>query len=305
MTYLSNGIHSRLQKAFAENHIDLDVKADHIVAKNSSDLTREKIREIILTAGFVPLISEKKIEKNFAFTIVPYRLPKLFRKANYEENLGSYLNLNEISRALTHKKFVPDKTHELKDRQFQVNTTRSYVLPPLNNAISEIISKYSKNDLPIVEIGSGTGYSFAMDISNKIIRTQPYHVECQLLSDSISDPIYQMDIEEIHRSLSGTGKKISLFVGLNVFDAISPEKRKESFMQISTLQNAGDHILILLDAMPLLDSMIPHLESLYPQHAIFPFYPPQDHEKALVVIVPLEYVGDKPSLEEIVDIFRH
>lgn len=37
MTYLSSGVQGRLQSAFIENSLSIDVKSDHIVVENSQN----------------------------------------------------------------------------------------------------------------------------------------------------------------------------------------------------------------------------------------------------------------------------
>ncbi len=192
-----------------------------------------------------------------------------------------------------------------KDKWSPVNSFRSFVSSALNKGLSEIISKHAKNDHPIVEIGSGIGYVLSESLSPKTIRTQPSHAECQLLSKSISEPIYKTDIEGIYNCLLESGKKIPLFFAVDVFDTLSPSLRKGSFLQISQLQNTDDRILIMLDTNPCLDVTIEHLGSLYPEHAIFPYYPlTNDPAKFSVIIVPIEYVQHKPSQSELLEMIN-
>ncbi|MBX9743881.1 MAG: hypothetical protein K2X08_01575, partial [Chlamydiales bacterium] len=88
-------------------------------------------------------------------------------------------------------------------------------------------------------------------MSSKTIRIQPDVADCQSLRESISDPIYQLDIEGLYNHLAESKKKIPLFFALNVFDAMSSTKRKISFAQLSQLQNSGDRILITHVTQPL------------------------------------------------------
>ncbi len=78
MNYLASGIQQRLQQAFIYTDISLNVKSDHIVLENSQNQNEEKIRQIVESAGFCPLISKNKINNNFALTIVPYKIPEFF-----------------------------------------------------------------------------------------------------------------------------------------------------------------------------------------------------------------------------------
>lgn len=71
MTYLSGGIQGRLQQAFSKNNMTLNVSSDCIIAEGSNACSKEKIQGIIESAGFCPLMSESKIDRNFVFTVVP------------------------------------------------------------------------------------------------------------------------------------------------------------------------------------------------------------------------------------------
>lgn len=321
MTYLSSGAQGRLQQAFIENSLSIDVKSDHIVVENSENQAEEKVSKIVESAGFYPLISKNKIDNNFVLTIVPYKIPDFFaekqaskipsdieapltlKKAERETN---YLKSHEISELLECASFVGEKEFILpKDRWSQVNNFRSFVTSALSKGISEIILKNINSENPILEIGSGIGYSLSENLRSKTIRTQPSVSECHLLSKSISDPIYQLDIEGIYKCLLPSEKKIPLFFALDVFDTMPPIARKESFFQLSQIQNSGDRILIMLDTNPCFDVTLEQLESLYPEHAIFPYYPlTNDPAKFSVIIVPIEYVQHKPSQSELLEIIN-
>lgn len=306
MTYLSHGIQERLQHAFAENNLTLNIRSSYIIAENSKTLTKEKIQKIIRGSGFRPIIPEKKIDGNFVFTITPYKLSDFFRKntstiipglqsnigkslldlKTIEKNRNFYFKKEELLKLLEQQTFI-STDEEVEDRWYRSNNFRSLVSTALSNGIGEVISKHIKHEHPIVEIGSGIGYVLSKSLSTKIIRTQPNQAECQLLSKSISEQIYKMDIEGIYNCLFESGKKIPLFFAVNVFDTLSPSLRKASFLQISQLQNTNDHIFIILDNNPCLEATITHLESLYPEHSILPYYPlTNEPTKFSVIIIP-------------------
>lgn len=316
MTYLTDRAQSRFQQAFFENNMTLNIRPDCIVAENSHAYTKEKIQEIIDSVGFCPLISENKIDGNFAFTVVPYKIPDFFKQSTpvdhselassivkssldfkaVEKEKGLYFTKDELLKLLERQKFIRTDEFKPEDDWWAINGYRSSVSTPLNKGLSEVISKHVKDGHPIIEFGSGIGYTLSDSLSSKTIRTQPRQAECQSLSKSISEPIYQTDIEGIYKCLLESGKKIPLFFALNVFDTLSSSLRKTSFSQISQLQNSGDRILIMLDANPYLDAIIGHLESLYPKHVIFPFFPlTKDPCKFSVIIVPIEYAQHKPT----------
>ncbi len=62
----------------------------------------------------------------------------------------------------------------------------------------------------------------------------------------------------------------------------------------------------MLDTNPCLNVTIERLESLYPDHALFPYYPfTNDPAKFSLIIVPLKYVQHKLSHNEIVELVYH
>jgi hypothetical protein len=323
MSYFSINLLGKLQQAFAKNNMVISVKSDHIVVENSLASSKEKIQKIVESAGFYPIISQQEIDRNFTFTLSPYKIPDFFKQKDHQnsekiesnhqnlpihlktsdKNKDLYFKEDEIIELLKPQTFVPDKEEKEKDKWWQVNSFRSYVTPALSQSLYEIISKCAKTDYPIIEIGSGIGYSLE-GLSN-IIRTQPSKNECKLLSESISTAVYHLDIEGINKSLSACGKKVPLFFALDVLDTLSPEKRKASFLQLSELQNTGDQILVMLDTNPCLDVTIEHLESLHPDHVVFPYYPlSRDPVKFSVIIVPKKYINSKPTQSQLLEIIN-
>ena len=106
MAYLSNGIYTRLQEAFVENNLKL--QSNYVIVENSQNQTEEKIRGLITSIGFYPLLSSNKINGNFVFTIFPYKIPSFFQVKSNSCNpfsdfkgIGAhdsvYFNLNEIA----------------------------------------------------------------------------------------------------------------------------------------------------------------------------------------------------------------
>lgn len=321
--YLSNEIEVSFRQAFNTNDLLINCQADHVIIENSQAHTEEKIREIIESVGFCPLISPSKINGNFAFTIVPYKIPDCFYKAQdfqfacdnfptsrdlkiIETNKTDYFSLNEISRLLEKVKFINEKKINFpKDKWSQVNDFRSFVLPALNRGLSEIVARSIRNECPIVEIGSGIGYSLSQSLSSKIVRIQPSIEECQLLRETIPDPIYQIDIDGLYNSLAKIKKKISLFFALNVFDTMSPAARRTSFLQLSQLQNIGDRILVMLDTNPYLTNIVKDLENLHPNHVLLPYFPLKNNcAKLSVLIVPLDKAPFGASADELFEMIN-
>jgi hypothetical protein len=315
MTYLTNGIQTRLQQAFIENNLSL--QSDYVIIENSQNQTEEKIRRLITSVSFCPLISSNKINGNFAFTIVPYKIPDFFLAKEkpcdkfsdlkcVEKQDSTYFNLNEIAHLLEQKVFIDQDQGLPKDIMHEVNNFRSCVLPALNKGLSALISQYARDEYPIVEIGSNIGYTFPEDLSSRIIRIQPDKAACQLLRQSISDPIYQTDIEGLCDTLKGK-KKIPLFFALHMFDNMSSQRRKISFSQLSQLQNAGDYILILLDNNPSLYETVQLLKDLYPGHTVLPYFPltnDYDYTKLSVIIVPFESFPFAPSVDALAEMIN-
>lgn len=171
--------------------------------------------------------------------------------------------------------------------------------------MSEIVARGVKNGHPIVEIGSGIGYSLTEGVASEVIRIQPSTVDCRLFRKSSSSPIYQLDIEDLYTHLVKSEKKVPLFFALDVFDALPSKVRKESLLQLSQLQNAEDRILIMLDTNPHLESVIEQLEFLHPNHVAFPYFPlGADCTKLAVLLVPSTSIPFKPSLRDLLQIIE-
>lgn len=300
MTYFSSGVQERLEHVFSKNKMILSVQSDYIIVEDSDACSKEKIQRIVESAGFCPLISQSKINKNFVFSVSPYKIPSFFTS---NKNEGLYFTGSELIELLTPHFFVFDKKEKVEDKWTQVNSFRSFVTPALSKGLCELVSKYAKTDSPVIEIGSGIGYS--LDELPNVIRTQACPDECRLLTESISSPVYNLDIQGIYKCLAESGKKVPLFFALDVFDTLSSDLRKTSFLQLSQLQNTGDRILIMLDTNPYFDVTIKHLETLNPDHAVFPYYPlSNDPAKFSVILVPTKYMEHKPTQSQFLEIIE-
>jgi hypothetical protein len=314
MSLFSGTVQGRLQHAFAENQMALSVRPDHIIVEDSQAGSKEKVQKIVEAAGFCPLISQNKINNNFVFSVSPYIIPDFFNQSNLDNHqgvpcslsslrtgFGSYFTINQVRELLNPHHFVFDKQEKVKDKWFPVNIYRSIVTPALSKGLCELVSKYARADHPIVEIGSGIGYS-TEELSNVII-TQPNEDECKLLKEATSAPIYKLDVQGIHKCLSESGKKIPLFFALNVFDTLTPESRKTSFLQLSQLQNSGDRILVMLDTNPCFGETVEHIGSLYPDHNVLPYFPiTNDPAKFSVILVPQKFVRYKLTSNEVLEL---
>lgn len=323
MTYLSSGIDERLgQVLFVENQLLPKWQGDHFVIEKSQDQMQEKIRQIIASVGFCPFISPNKINGNFVFTIVPYKIPDFFlekqgisefsddihipSELKIAEERVFYFNIKEISDLLKKTLFIDHQKGPLPEDEWSpVNNFRKFVLPALNKGLSDLILQNTREASSIVEIGSGIGYSLPESLSSRIVRVQPSIKECRLLRKSISAPIYQTDIEGLHESLVRSQKKIALFFALHVFDCMSPQVRKQSLFQLSQLQSMGDRILIMLDTNPHFDTIIQHLKDLHPDHVPFPYFPlTNKSSKQSLILIPSNQISVKPSISQLEEIIQ-
>lgn len=324
MTYLSGTMQGRLQQAFADNNMTLDIRTNSIVIENSSACLKERIQEIVESVSFCPFISDNKIEGNFVFTITPYELPDSFKQTSFinplalphyvqtslslkntEKETNLYFTKNEIAKLLEEYIFTKTQKNKIKDKLHIVNAFRNFVSTSLTKGLDEILLNYAKQDLPIIEIGSRIGYTLSENLSKKIIRTQTNTDECHLLSPSISENIYQRDIKELFNCLNKAEKKVSLFFALHTFDSLSPSLRQESFAQIFQLQNTDDHLVIMMDSNPQLSETLQHIKCLYPEYAIFPYYPLTGvAAKFSIILMPLEFTSHQLSHSELVDMIH-
>ena len=279
MSYLTCGIQERLQQAFARHSMCLDVKSDYVIVENSSKCTEEKVKEIVVGAGFCPFVAPYRMEGKVVFTISPYQVPGGFTQIAPMiqvplEEKAPYFGVDELSNVLRSRLFVDsEKNPCAEDKWDRVNWNRQFVSSALEEALSEIIAPRMKEGHPAVEIGSGIGYSLPKTVSSQTIRIQPSLPECQLLRKAISDPIYQMNIEDLYALLLGSGKKIPLIFALNVFDTMSSDERSANLERLSRLQNLGDRILIMLDNNPLLSKALKVLKELRPGFVAYPYIP--------------------------------
>lgn len=196
-------------------------------------------------------------------------------------------------------------SQNIPDKWKSVNNFRAFVSSSLNQGLSDVLKLYAKSNLPIIEIGAGIGYSINPQFPSPILQTQMNEGECQLLSNISSDPIYHLNIEKIVDFLKGDKKKISLFFGLNVFDAMPERERENNLAKLSSLQTSGDQILILSDTNPTFGVMINDIEASHPGYHAIPFLPlSQESHKLSCVLVPKEIIPEKYSENQLVDVLE-
>lgn len=299
VNYLDNRTHQNLQQAFSNHGLSIEINHDHITVQNSPNQTAESIQKIIESIKFCPLVSEKTVNGPFSFTITPYEIPKFFNATNY-------FSLEEITELLEPVLFCCQREDFVKsfiDKWKLINQQRKMVFSAHNKALSEILSPNVKGEYPVIEIGSGAGYTLPENFSSKIIRIQPDFWECQLLKQSISDSVYQLDIQRLHCFLFETEKKIPLFFALNVFDTMPSDERKVNLQKIAELQGVGDQIIIMLDTNPFINTVLPEIKAQYPDHAVLPYLPITSRgEQLSVIIVPLELWSKSPTAKELLEI---
>jgi hypothetical protein len=139
-------------------------------------------------------------------------------------------------------------------------------------------------------------------LATKTFRTQTDPSESRLLAQTVSDPVYNVGIQDLHKLLRETGKKISLFFALHAFDRMSTDERSEILSHIAQLQSQGDHIVIMLDEKPDLEATIQQIENKYPGFIALPFLPPSTAPAALhFVLVPAKD-ANKRTIKEIEDL---
>lgn len=217
-----------------------------------------------------------------------------------------YLTVEEITRVLKTRLFIASQEKKTLDRWAPVNRCRSFVSHSFTCGLSQILQPLASSS-SMIEIGSGIGYKIGETISSQLIRTQPHHQECELLSASVSGPVYQLNMEQLHRKLFKTGKKVSLFFALNVLDTMCLAERRSTFSQISSLQFPGDRFLILLDTNPCLNTTLDLIEDRYPGYIAFPYFPKENKGmkmKMTFILIPQETMPSKPSVEELQNIME-
>lgn len=204
---------------------------------------------------------------------------------------------NEISTLLADAAFVDTMTNEeSEDPREDINWFRAAVSPSLTAGLDEILLSKIQGECPIVEIGSRIGYELSSSLATKTIRIQPSSLECQLLKRSSSCDVYQLGIEGLYNRLSGSGKTIPLIFALTEFDSMPPEARQASLLQLNQLQSSGDHLMILLDTNPILETTIELLESLHPGKVAMPYFSLETLcSKLSVVLLPEELFPHRPS----------
>jgi hypothetical protein len=191
-----------LSQAFSCHNLDLEGQPNRIVVKNSTKLTGEEIQKILESAGICSQVTLYHEESDFAFTILPTQnfsyviqhLNPAIQPTLVQAN-DQYFFLDELSWILHPKCFVGESEAPVQDKWSPVNHFRAPVASALNKALFDILSPYQKEGRPIIEIGSGIGYSLPEPLFSNTIRIQPDSDECQLLRQSTPSPIYQTDIE--------------------------------------------------------------------------------------------------------------
>jgi|GEM_PF-1995178 len=259
MSYLANKGNLNLEYSFFVTDYTTQIKSDDLI--HNSQLIEEKITQSLQSSFESTSNPSSPVNKDFEYIFFPF----------------STSDFEEIKKLLNSKIFTNHKNiYESKITEHNcplLDIYRSYVSSSLNQGLFEIIYKYVKGEDVILEIGSGVGYSIWDKLAPSIIRTQSCFKECQLLSESTLEPVYQMNIEEIYETLVMSKIKIPLFFALNVFDKLSDDIREKSLIQISELQNVGDRLLILLDSYPSIEEMYKKFEEFYPDHVAMPYVP--------------------------------
>jgi hypothetical protein len=275
-----------LQQLFSPHMIAVEEVDDKIVVKNfpenSSTLTKQKIQKILEQSG-VPCSITGRRDQGFKLTILSTPsfqtkdlpqpdttelVPAMDRLTLSGEKTS--FRLEEITSLLNQTLFrTKISKRETFDKWREVNFTRSIVTTAFNKVLEEtLLSLMSESvrehkDIPIIEIGTGVGYTVSSVLASRLVRIQPGLEECYAFRRKSADPLYCTDIEGFCHQLVAKEKRAPFIFALDVFDTMRPEERKKNLVRLAQLQEKGDKIVILLDTTPLLDEMFRHLKERF------------------------------------------
>lgn len=273
----------KLHQKFIDHGITIQLKPPIFIENNSTDATKQKIGELILASKHCPICPAEQKGKSYAFTVSPYALPE------------KYFTCQEILSLMQNVLFKGTAGRFADDTWERLNNTRALIAPALNKALAEIIARYAIADQPIVEIGSGIGYTLPKDLADRLIPIQPAASECQLLINSGTSPVFLASVADLHGCLSDSPKRLPLLFALNVFDTMQPGEREANLHRLSELQWSGDKLLIMQDVEPHVDGLLSYLKEKYPNHTIYPYIPDTAYAKYSLIVVPTKLV--KPGYE--------
>ena len=280
MSHMAESIRGSLQRAFAAEQLPTDVLPSHILVHDSS---REKVCQTVRQSGFCPITAKGRSEESWACTVVPYKTPSPF------------FDKDDLSALFSRCKYTGPVAPAGKSSWEGVNEARGYICGALNACISKIVEQYSQGDSPIVEIGSGIGYTLSPQTSFRIFQTQPDPYECSLLArENAQKEVYQMSVADLYKQLLPEGKRVPLFFALDVFDTMPPKQRAAAFSLISRLQSHGDRLIVMLDTNPEFTASLQEIESHYPDHTALPFFLSSRCAKIRCVLVPNHLLAASP-----------
>lgn len=220
----------------------------------------------------------------FAGCCYAMELDSSFSAAELEKILSSYLTDDEV---------IAYKPCLWKN----INNFRKMVQSSLDEGISDIMAKHYVGGA-IVEIGAGAAYTLRDDINKNIIRLQPNKYDFHELMQAKIRNSYPIDIAQFAAALPNTNKYIPLYLAINVFDTMSPEKRLDNLLTISQTQQSAGKIIIISDTNPWLNSIIPEINTEYSDMIVLPYLPSHaDDEqvyRASAILVPKELINKKP-----------
>jgi hypothetical protein len=209
--------------------------------------------------------------------------------------LSPHLTIDELRALLNFDQVNLRSDWDVPEKWEKINRLRKVVAPALTKGLSEILWPRVEESQPLIELGSGVGYSFDEELSKRVIKTQPNILEGFLLQKQSPDPVYHLDILKLYQRLSQSKKRIPLFFALNVFDTMSKDIRALNLTRLSQLQGEGDKIVVMLDVNPYTNTIIDELFNQYPYDGIWPYFnPDKKYNKLSVVIIPSEYAKNPP-----------
>lgn len=190
MNCFSSDIQQILQQAFNESDLSIQMHVDHASVISVRNLTENKIRAIIHEVGFCPFITQGS-DGNFAFTVVPYALPDLFKQATCElhpilsqQVILIYQTVNE--NLLHHENlFTQGRTDEGYSAHFERN--RRNILSLAEGLCGEalLLGFGNGRDTPLAQLATQFDRVTIVDIDmfsvNKAITKLPPHLQGKII----------------------------------------------------------------------------------------------------------------------------
>lgn len=92
MNHFDPSIINSLQNSVFKGRLELEIEKDHIIIKNSKEIRRATIAQLIIEAHIFPLISEERLDGNLVFTATPYAVPPFFKVMDPQERVWGLID---------------------------------------------------------------------------------------------------------------------------------------------------------------------------------------------------------------------